>query len=150
MVHPKNRYLLTYYVHEERETIQTPRFPRRTPITHPLSNGMHLPFLQTGKYYPHPDTPKWTPHLSQSESIAYVAGFLIDRDKRYSTPYPISDPRQYRKSLQMMKEHRIKYILLAHHGIHEVAVETWDTLIRTVGDKPKNHLNTIRKWLRLL
>ena len=148
----KTDIFLTYYVAQKKgKQFKHLRFPRHTPITHPLSNGMHLPFFTDWQILSTPGHTKMDVSIyHEKESIAYVADLLIGLGKRYSTPYPISDPIQYRKSLQMMKELKIKYILLAHHGMHEVAVETWDTLIQTVGDKPKNHLNAIRKWLPLL
>ena len=65
--------------------------------------------------------------------------YLSDWDN-VTAPYPITDPVQYRSSLQKMKKQHIQFVLLAHHGVHEVGVENWETLIQKVRDIPKTVL----------
>jgi len=147
----KTDIFLTYYVARKKgKPFKHLRFPRRTPITHPISNETSLPFFSDWQMLSTPGhTTMDTSIYHKEESIAYVADLLIGLGKRYSTPYPISDPPKYRKSLQMIKELELKYILLAHHGVHEVDVNTWARLIQKVSDHPKNHINSIRKRLGL-
>lgn len=147
----KTDILLTYYVARKKgKAFKHLRFPRQTPITHPLSAGMTLPLFPDWEIQSTPGhTTTDTSILHRTESIAYVADLLIGLGKRYSTPYPISNPIQYRQSLQKMKGQHIKHVLLAHHGVHQIDEYSWDTLIHKVQDKPKNHINSIQKRLGL-
>ena len=97
----KTDIFLTYYVAQKKgKQFKHLRFPRRTPITHPLSNGMHLPISIDWQTLSTPGHTKMDASIyHKKESIAYVADLLIGLGKRYSTPYPISDPRQYRENL---------------------------------------------------
>ena len=147
----KTDIVLTYYVARKKgKPFKHLRFPRKIPITHPLSTGMTLPLFADWQIQSTPGhTTTDTSIVHRKESIAYVADLLIGLGNRYSTPYPISDPTQYRRSLKAMKDQQIKHLLLAHHGVHQIEDNTWDTLIQKVHDKPKNHINSIRKRLGL-
>lgn len=142
---------LTYYVaRKKKKPFKRLSFPRIIKIDYPLCDSNALPFFEDWQIISTPGHTTMDASLyNKDASIAYVADLLIGLKKRYSTPYPISDPIRYRQSLHFIKSLNPQHILLAHHGRHSITQDTWDTLIDKVSNTPKNHLNYIRKWLRL-
>ena len=147
----KTDIFLTYYVARKRnKRFKHLRFPRVINIDFPLTNGRAIPLFEDWHllFTPGHTTIDCSIYNSE-ESIAYVADLLIGFGTRYSCPYPISDPVQYRQSLSTIKGLNLKHILLAHHGRHSISNDTFDRLIHQISDTPKNHINSIKKRLRL-
>lgn len=147
----KTDIFLTYYVaRKKKKRFKHLRFPRRLHIDFPIKTQTSLPYFEDWQliFTPGHTTVDCSVY-NAAESVAYVADLLIGFSTRYACPYPISDPMLYRQSLQLMKELNPQHTLLAHHGRHQITEQTWDALIQETADKPKNHINSIKKRLGL-
>ena len=143
---------LTYYVARKmQKPLKHLRFPRTIQIDYPLREGETLPRF--------PDWQLWrtaghtvvdTSVVNLDASVAYVADVLIGLGTRYSLPYPISDPVQYRATLERFKNANLNTLLLAHHGRHEIDNAIWEQLIAQIPSRPKNHIASVHKRLRWL
>ena len=141
--------VLTYYVaRKKKKPFKRLAFPRSLHINYPLSDGDVLPFFEDWTFLFSPGhTTVDHSVFHKDTSTAYLADLLIGLGTRYHSPYPIASPEQYRKSLTTMRDKHIKNVLLAHHGLHTVPATTYNAVIDSVSDRPKNHRNSIAKML---
>jgi len=138
--------LLTYYVaRKKKQPWKSLFFPRHIHIDHPIIEYCsELPGFPDWNVIPTPGhTSTDTSVYHKQESIAYIADLIIGLGTRYKSPYPISKPTLYKKSLEDIRDLSFEHCLLAHHGTHFISADTFNQVIDSVSPTPKNHKNSI-------
>lgn len=138
---------LTYYVASKvrkEEVYQNVIFPRRVKFDFDIVPGQVLPLFSEWKILSTPGhTDNDISFFHEGSQTAYVADNIIALHNRFIPPYPITKPKEYRKSLSLYKQLGVKEFLMAHYGAHRVPEEALNQIIEKVSDKPRRHRTTI-------
>ena len=84
---------------------------------------------------------------NKKTNIAYVADNIVGSKKRVFSPYPISFPEEYKKSLKRYLELDIEDFLLAHYGKVKLSKEQIQKVVESVSVKSRRHRNSLHKIL---
>ena len=149
LTHLTDIYLTYYVARRKSKGLQNLWYPKILNLDIILQPQDPLPHFEDWKIIATPghtlvDTSIYHP---QSHT-AYIADCIIGFKNRYSLPYPIFHPQQYRQTLMLLKELSLQRTLLAHHGIHQISPAVFDELYQACPTNPKNHRNSIKKRLK--
>lgn len=137
--------LLTYLVaFNKKSGFKNILFPRSVELDLVLEEQDKVPGFENWQT---PSCPGHTnvdlPLYNSEKKIAYIADVFVESQKNVFRPYPISEPIQYKKTLQRYIDLDIQEFMLAHYGRVQVSKERIRAIIDTTSDKPRIHRNTL-------
>lgn len=137
--------LLTYLVAISKKSgFKNIFFPRNIKIDLVLKEGMEIPGFENWTVLECPGhTSMDLTIYNTGDNIAYIADNFVGSSKRIFRPYPLTEPENYKKSLQRYIELGIQEFLIAHYGRVKVEPEKIKKLIETTPRAPRRHLNTL-------
>lgn len=147
---------LTYYVayRLRKNLFQNVFFKPDLWLHHYFENQMNLPDFLNWKALKLPGhTPLDTCFFHAKSQTLYVGDLLILNRKKLIRPYPIYEPENYKRSLQIIKDLKPKTLLLAHGGIYhpdENFVASLDHLCQFTAREPRTHHFLFKILLRRL